>query len=76
MTRRRVDTLGDLAAGAGQGGRRVVCSVGALDGPFLAALAKLQPIAGSDRGCVSTWVDGIGDQVHQEKVNDGADTYS
>lgn len=58
MSRRNVNTLGSLAAGAARG-RNVVVSVGTLDGPMLQALAavRIVPAAGSDMA--STWGDGV-----------------
>lgn len=66
MSKRKTSTLGDLAAGADHG-RRVVMSCGQLDGPFLAALARvrIQPALGSDPGCdapTASWGEGV-DQV-------------
>lgn len=60
MSRRKTDTLGDLAAGAAHG-RRVVASVGQLDGAFLAALAKVQLAATTEGTPVSTWGEGVTD---------------
>jgi hypothetical protein len=66
--RRRVTTLGELAAGAAQG-KRVVLSVGSLDGVFLAALAKLQlRPAGPGTSC---WAEGIGDANHASYIPNG-----
>jgi NCAIR mutase (PurE)-related protein len=53
VSRRKTSNLGTLAAG-----RRVVVSAGTLDGPFLAALARILPAAGSDVP-TSTWADGV-----------------
>ncbi len=50
-------TIGDLVPRT-DAGRRVVCSVGSLDGPMLAALQRLQ-VAVVD-GEQSTWAEGIG----------------
>ena len=60
MSRRKAPTITNLADGAAAG-RRVVVSVGTLDGPFLAALAKVQllPIGTTDGDQVSTWGDGV-----------------
>ncbi len=74
VSRRKTDTLGDLAAGAAAG-RRVVASVGQLDGAFLAALQRLQLAPLGDQ--VSTWADGIGDNHLQVKGGtDGKDQVS
>lgn len=61
----------DLArvADAAAHGRRVVLSAGALDGPFLAALAKVG-LAAAD-GAVSTWADGVASHNGQVSVGNG-----
>ena len=64
MSRRKVDRLANIAAG-----RRVVLSAGTLDGPFLAALQRLQLAPLGDGAVVSSWAAGIGDN-HQVKGND------
>ena len=86
MSRRKTDNLGDLAAGAAAG-RRVVASVGQLDGAFLAALQRVNLAAGDVPA--STWGDGVTSadnpelsegiitsnqtpQCQQEGANDGA----
>jgi len=60
VSRRKPPTFGDLAAGAAHG-RRVVASVGQLDGAFLAALAKVQLASTTDGTPVSTWGEGVTD---------------
>lgn len=55
MRRPRV-TIGDLVPRT-DAGRHIVCSVGTLDGPLLAALAALQLMPGD--GEQSTWGEGI-----------------
>lgn len=61
MSRRKAPTITNLADGAAAG-RRVVVSVGTLDGPFLAALAKVRLVPNGNIGDPSTW----GPGVHQD----------
>ena len=69
--RRKVDTLGDLAAGADTG-RRIVLSVGSLDGGLLAALANVRIVAIPDDGSEpSTWGDGVNHGLQAEGGDDG-----
>ena len=65
MTRRRLDL--PRAAAAADAGRRVVCSVGSIDGQLLAALRNVKIVANAN---ASTWGDGV-DQV--KGVDDAAD---
>lgn len=68
--RRKVDGIGRNARGAAQR-RRVVLSIGSMDGVLLQALARVQ-LAATDGATTSTWADGIGDQAHQVKgLTDG-----
>ena len=73
MSKRKTDNLGALAAG-----RRVVVSAGTLDGPFLAALAKVQiSLQTENSPSPSTWGDGVAidksiSDMPERGVNDGA----
>ena len=74
MSKRKTSTLGELAAGAAAG-RRVVASVGQLDGAFLAALQRVNLAAGDVPA--STWGEGVrsdNPQLSEAKkgANDGA----
>ena len=60
VSRRKPPTLATLADNAAAG-RRVVASSGQLDGPFLAALQRLNlsQILHTDGDSASTWGDGV-----------------
>ena len=57
MSLRKTSAIADLAARA-DAGRQLVVSVGTLDGPFLAALQRLQLPPLGEQG--STWAAGVG----------------
>ena len=62
MSKRKPPTVATIAAG-----RRVVLSAGTLDGPFLAALAKVQLSTQVDNSApVSTWGDGVTDRLQDD----------
>ena len=65
MSKRKPPAVATIAAD-----RRVLLSVGSMDGAFLAALAKVLPASGSDVP-TSTWAPGIGDNHLQ--VTGGTD---
>lgn len=70
MSKRRAPTFGDLADGAA-GGRRVVVSVGSLDGVLLQALAKVQLVPNDGAGEPSTWGEGITDSNPFSQLPEG-----
>ena len=70
--RRKADTFAALAAGA-DSGRRIVCSVGSLDGGMLAALANVRIVAIPDDGSEpSTWGEGVNHGLQAEGGDDGS----
>lgn len=81
MSKRKPPSVATIAAG-----RRVLLSVGSLDGPMLQALAKVQfSLQTENSAPVSTWGDGVTDRLQDDMcihksisdmpergVNDGA----
>ena len=77
MSRRKVDTIGDLAAGAAAGRRNVVLSVGSMDGAFLAALQRLNLSTIVDTAApVSTWADGVNNCLHDGMTTSKSISYT
>ena len=66
VSKRKTNNLGTLAAG-----RRVVVSSGSLDGPFLAALQRLNfSPTGETDAPVSTWADGVNQGTQNDMATD------
>lgn len=72
MSRRRAPTLATLADNAAAG-RRVVLSAGTLDGPFLAALQRLNLLTNAENSgdSASTWAEGVGTSNAESQMPEG-----
>lgn len=79
MSRHKTSAIADLATRA-DAGRQLVVSVGSLDGPFLAALAKVKmPTFTNISGAPSAWSEGIAtaksiSHIAQEGADSDKDT--